>query len=108
MECPVGTAPRLPYQLWVTYADGHKEYRQVRWENAALATEEAEATLPAGTDYTVQGFITGDLTTAQGLPVEAAVHVTAAPYAVPAAAPVAEPLPLNCVHLTGDNRLATT
>ena len=105
VECPVGTAPRLPYQLWVTYADGHKEYRQVRWENAALATEEAEATLPAGTDYTVQGFITGDLTTAQGLPVEAAVRVTAAPYAVPAAAPVAEPLPLNCVHLTGDNRL---
>lgn len=23
VECPVGTAPRLPYQLWVTYADGH-------------------------------------------------------------------------------------
>ena len=26
---PVGNAPRLPYQLWVTYSDGKGEYRQV-------------------------------------------------------------------------------
>ena len=43
VEAPVGTAPRLPYQLWVTYSDGTKEYRQVRWTNAAPATEQAQA-----------------------------------------------------------------
>ena len=105
MECPVGTAPRLPYQLWVTYTNGHKAYRQVTWSNAARATEEAEAALPPGTDYTVQGFILGDQTTVQGYPVTATVHVIQASYASPTSAPAAEPLPLGSVILTGENRL---
>ena len=45
VDAPAGTAPRLPYQLWVTYADGTKEYRQVRWTNAAPATELAHERL---------------------------------------------------------------
>ena len=31
VEPPVGTAPRLPFQVWVTYSDGSGEWRQVRW-----------------------------------------------------------------------------
>ena len=33
----VGHAPSLPYQLWVNYADGKGEYRQVKWLNASEA-----------------------------------------------------------------------
>ena len=36
----VGTVPRLPHLLWVTYSSGNGGYRQVRWENAALSTEQ--------------------------------------------------------------------
>jgi len=103
VQCPAGTAPCLPYQLWVTYADGHKGYRQVRWENTALATEEAEAALPEGSTYTVQGFITGDFSTAQGLPVTASVQVVPAEALSPHL--LAEPLPLGSVRLAGSHRL---
>ena len=33
VKCPVGTAPRLPYRLWVSYDNGRSEYRQVKWMN---------------------------------------------------------------------------
>ncbi len=105
VQTPAGCAPRLPYRLWVTYADGRKEYRQVRWQNATLDAEQAQAALPAGTEYIVEGFLTGDNTTAQGFPVSAQVSVTATAAAAPAATPVAQPLPLNQVQLTGHNRL---
>ena len=105
---PVGTAPRLPYRVWVTYADGSHEWRQVRWTNASLSTEQREADAaqtPAGTTYSVKGFVTGDNTTPGGYPLLADVTVTDVPWAVPDARPVAEPLPLDKVLLTGDNRL---
>ena len=108
VETPVGTAPRLPYQVWTTYHDGTSEYRQVKWENAALETEEtqADATLnPAGTNYTVQGYILGNDSTANGYPLTAFIHVTDQPYETPSPKPIAEPLPINKVSLTGDNRL---
>ena len=66
IETPVGHAPRLPYQLWVTDANGHSEYRQVKWMNTSEATEQAEANPninPVGTIYKVRGFILGDNTT---------------------------------------------
>ena len=78
VEVAVGNAPRLPYQLWVTYGDGSGEYRQVRWLNASEATERAEADAalnPVGTEYRVRGFITGDNSTPNGYPVSAAVKV---------------------------------
>ncbi|MBR4434136.1 MAG: glycoside hydrolase family 127 protein [Bacteroidaceae bacterium] len=105
---PVGTAPRLPFQVWVTYADGSHEWRQVRWTNASLSTEMRQADAaqtPVGTTYTVKGFVTGDNTTPGGYPLLAEVTVTDVPWAVPDARPVAEPLPLDKVMLTGDNRL---
>lgn len=103
-----GTAPKLPYQLWVTYTDGTHEYRSVRWTNSAPATEQAEADAtqtPVGTRYDVRGYITGDNTTTQGYPVEAHVTVVATPDGTLPTQPVAEPLPLNKVRIDGDNRL---
>ena len=102
-----GNAPQLPYQLWVGYADGRHEYRQVRWSNSALETEERQADArqtPAGTHYTVSGFIIGDETTSHGYPVKATVTVVSNTLS-PIPTPMAEPLPLNKVSLMGDNRL---
>ena len=96
VESPVGNAPRLPYQVWVKYADGKGEYRQVRWLNASNATEMAEANPainPVGTEYKVRGFIIGDNPTTNG-------------YPVPSNTPVAETLPLDQVSIDGDNRLS--
>ena len=108
LETSVGHAPRLPYQLWVTYADGRGEYRQVKWTNASEATEQAEANAditPVGIIYKVRGFILGDNTTPNGYPVSAEVKVTESADAVPSCKPVAEPLPLDQVTIDGDNRL---
>ena len=105
VQTPAGTAPRLPYQLWVVNDDRSREYRQVRWTGSTLETEQQRATLPAGTTYEVQGYITGDTTTAQGFPVTATVQVVAEHYPTPPNTPVAQPLPLNKVQLTGENRL---
>ena len=112
VEVPVGNAPRLPYQLWVNYSDGHGEYRQVKWMNASEATERAEANPamnPAGTEYKVRGFILGDNTTANGYPVWAEVKVTNVTDAdwAPGKTPVAEPLPLDMVSIDGENRLTS-
>ena len=120
VEVAVGHAPRLPYQLWVTYGDGSGEYRQVKWLNASEATEQAEAdpTInPVGTEYKVRGFIIGDDSTPNGYPVSAAVKVVdnyelrITNYELSSSArnsefsPVAEPLPLDKVSIDGENRL---
>ena len=66
---PVGTTPRLPYQVWVTYSDGTAEYRQVRWTNASPTRERHQSNAtetPAGTTYQVLGYIIGDNTTPKG------------------------------------------
>ena len=110
IACPVGNVPRLPYQLLVTYRDSTQAYRQVRWSNAPLATEQEQADAsryPVGTSYTIEGYITGDNTTSEGYPVTARVSVTDKPYSTPSSTPVAQPLPLDKVRLTGDNRLTS-
>ena len=110
LEAPVGNAPRLPYQLWVEYADGKGEYRQVKWQNSSEATEQAEANPainPVGTRYKVRGFIIGDNTTPNGYPVWAEVKVvSSSKFQVPSHQPVAETLPLDAVSIDGDNRLS--
>ena len=108
VEVPVGNAPRLPYRLWVTYADGGGEYRQVKWLNSWEATEMAEANADinsVGTTYKVRGFILGDNTTPNGYPVTAEVTVVAETVTVPTNTPIAETLPLDMVSIDGDNRL---
>ena len=108
VEVPVGHAPRLPYRVWVQYSDGRGEYRQVKWQNSSLVREQAEAdpTInPAGTEYKVKGFVTGDNTTANGYPVTALVKVTAKEWEVPSNRAVAETLPLDKVAISGNNRL---
>lgn len=108
VESPVGHAPRLPYQVWVTYSDGTGEYRQVRWQNASQVTEQAEANPainPVGATYKVKGFILGDNATPNGYPLRAEVTVTDGAWVVPSNVPVAETLPLDMVSVDGDNRL---
>lgn len=107
VNCPVGTAPRLPYWVWVTYSDGFSEYRQVRWSNSPLADEQAEADLdqhPAGSQYEVTGHLLGDETTDAGFPLKAQIKVVAGEYDTPKKE-LAHTLPLNDVTVDGDNRL---
>ena len=108
VEVPVGNAPRLPYRLWVDYADGCGEYRQVKWLNSWEATELAEANAginPVGKIYKVRGFLLGDNTTPNGYPVVAQVTVVDKAWPVPQNKPVAETLPLSDVSIDGENRL---
>jgi DUF1680 family protein len=108
IESPVGTVPRLPYQVYVTYSDGTKEWRQVKWENSLLSTEqqEANATLyPVGKEYTINGYIIGDNTTDNGYPLKANIKVVSGAYNTPTNKFKACPLPLSNVKITGDNRL---
>lgn len=107
MDCPVGTAPRLPNLVWVTYSDGYSEYRQVRWANAPLADEQAEADAqkhPAGSQYEIGGFVIGDETTDNGYPVKAQIKVVAEGYQTPGKE-VAHTFSLADVSIDGDNRL---
>ena len=109
VETSVGNAPRLPYQLWVTDANGKGAYRQVKWMNASEATEQAEANAsinPVGSIYKVRGFVLGDNTTPNGYPVWAEVRVVEDERGtMEEGRIVAEPLPLNAVSIDGDNRL---
>ena len=107
VDCPVGTTPRLPNLVWVTYSDGYSEYRQVRWANAPLADEQAEADVqkhPAGSQYEIGGFVIGDETTDNGYPVKAQIKVVAGGYQTPEKE-VAHTFSLADVSIDGDNRL---
>lgn len=107
VDCPVGTVPRLPNLVWVTYSDGYSEYRQVRWANAPLADEQAEADVqkhPAGSQYEIGGFVIGDETTDNGYPVKAQIKVVAGGYQTPEKE-VAHTFSLADVSIDGDNRL---
>lgn len=107
VDCPVGTAPRLPNLVWATYSDGYSEYRQVRWANAPLADEQAEADAqkhPAGSQYEIGGFVIGDETTDNGYPVKAQIKVVAGGYQTPEKE-VAHTFSLADVSIDGDNRL---
>lgn len=108
VDCPEGTAPRLPNLVWVTYSDGYSEYRQVRWANAPLADEQAEADAhkhPAGSQYEIGGFVIGDETTDNGYPVKAQIKVVAEGYKTPEKE-VAHTFSLADVSIDGDNRLS--
>ena len=110
VNAPAGTAPRLPYQLMVEYSDGSRELRQIRWRNSSEAAEREQADIsinPVGSTYTVKGFILGDNTTPDGYPVYADVTVVDGVYDTPSPEPSAQPLPLNKVKVTGDNRLTS-
>ena len=107
VETAVGTAPRLPWQVWVTYSDGTKEWRQVKWSNSNLSEEQRQANAnqtPAGNQYIVRGYILGDNSTSQGFPLDAKVKVVEQGGAQVAPVKV-EPLALTSVRLLGDNRL---
>lgn len=107
VDCPVGTAPRLSNLVWVTYSDGYSEYRQVRWANAPLADEQAEADAqkhPAGSQYEIGGFVIGDETTDNGYLVKAQIKVVAEGYQTPGKE-VAHTFSLADVSIDGDNRL---
>lgn len=100
-----GSVPSLPYRLWVDYADGTGEFRQVKWMNYPLSAEADETRAKAGRQYAVAGYILGDDSTAYGYPVTASVRVVGHAPECPAPKPVAAPLPLGDVRLIGQNRL---
>lgn len=107
VDCPVGTVPRLPNLVWVTYSDGYSEYRQVRWANSPLADEQAEADAqkhPAGSQYEIGGFVIGDETADNGYPVKAQIKVVDEGYQTPEKE-VAHTFSLADVSIDGDNRL---
>ena len=107
VDCPVGTVPRLPNLVWVTYSDGYSEYRQVRWANSPLADEQAEADAqkhPTGSQYEIGGFVIGDETTDNGYPVKAQIKVVAEGFQTPEKE-VAHTFSLADVSIDGDNRL---
>jgi len=103
VETPAGTVPVLPWQVRVTYSDRSGEWRQVRWTRTSREEEAELAALPAGSTCRIQGFILGDPAAEDGYPVEAEVRVI--PEGLRTPVPVARPLPLSAVRLTGDNRL---
>ena len=106
----VGNVPNLPWQVWVTYTDGKHEWRQTRWTNSLRSTEEEQADAerhPAGSSYTVEGYVIGDNTTDEGYPITAHIRVVDQPEALPAPQSKAHPLPLGDVQLTGQNRLTS-
>lgn len=105
VQAPQGTAPVLPWQVWVNYADGTGEWRQVKWTNTLRETEEEEAGLPAGETYTVKGYVIGDNSAENGYPLEA--QVTVVPEKPKAPKIAAQPLPLGDVRLIGNNRLTS-
>lgn len=107
VETPQGTVPRLPWQVWVTYRDGTHEWRQTKWSNSAHATEEEQAAYPVGKVYKIDGVIIGDNSTENGYPITATITVVNKAWNVPSNKPIAEPLPLNRVTITGDNRLTS-
>lgn len=107
VDCPAGTVPRLPNLVWVTYSDGHSEYRQVRWSNSPLADEVTQADgskHPAGSNYEINGFIIGDETTDNGFPIKAEIKVVSQDYQTPQQER-AHTFPLSDVTIDGDNRL---
>lgn len=107
VRCPAGTAPRLPHHVWVTYTDGYSEYRQMKWSNASTAEEQDAASTakhPAGSSYSVTGYVIGDETTTNGYPVNAQIYVVSDRYITPQNT-VAHTLPLNLVTMNGNNRL---
>lgn len=109
VETVVGTAPRLPWQVWVTYSDGTKEWRQVKWSNSNLTEEQRQANseqTPVGSQYKVTGYILGDNTTSQGYKLDAQVCVVGQEKAKAANVKV-EPIPLSQVRLLGNNRLTS-
>ena len=110
LSSPVGTVPRLPYQVWVTYSDDKSELRQVKWSNSARNVEEDQADpnkYPVGSIYKIDGFIIGDNSTENGYPITADIKVVAEGFNVPSNTPIAEAVPLNKVSITGENRLTS-
>lgn len=110
VESPVGTVPRLPYQVLVTYSNGKREWRQTKWMNYMRSVEEQQASPElylAGKEYTISGFIIGDNTTDNGYPITAKVRVVDGGYKTPANRFVAHPLPLADVQIMGNNRLTS-
>ena len=107
VNCPAGEAPQLPNRVWVTYKDGYSEWRQVRWMNAPLSTEQAEADIalhPVGSNYELKGYIIGDETTDNGYPITAKIKVVAVPNNEKKKE-VAQTFPLSDVAINGNNRL---
>src|SRR5574344_111661 len=110
VKTPLGTVPRLPYQVWVTYSDGKSEYRQTKWMNYNLDTEKRQADpsqYPIGSKYVRKGYVIGDNSTDKDYPISADIEVVGKGYNSLSNVVKAKSVPLTYVHINGDNRLTS-
>lgn len=105
IEVQQGQVPSLPFSVFVTYTDGTQAWRQTRWELCQRSDEELLTKKTVGESYTLKGYILGSDASGLGYPIEARVRVVAGSR-VPAL-PIADPLPVAQVSLTGKNRLTS-
>ena len=102
VDCPQGTAPKLPNLVKVTYSDGETELRKIQWGGNTVANQTTQAGYAVDHTYTLNGNIIGDNSTTNGFVVTANITVVAGTAAVPSNEPVAETLPLHDVVLDND------
>ena len=135
IDVPRGTAPKLPYRVWVEYTDGYAEWRNTMWPWQAASNPASGPPAIAGwtpsnventwkgyatdREYTVSGWILGDGATAYGYPITVGCVVVEADIALPEvnnarafnppAEKVAKTLPMSKVslELTTQNRLTS-
>ncbi|MCL2842559.1 MAG: glycoside hydrolase family 127 protein, partial [Oscillospiraceae bacterium] len=97
IDQPVGTAPRLPNHVLVTYNDDTVEMRRVRWDGHTTPEQIAQTNMPLGHQWTLGGVIMGD-----GFPVTADITVVAEPWEIPSNVPSAAALPWGAVTVDND------
>lgn len=105
IEVQQGQVPLLPFSVFVTYSDGSQEWRQTRWDPYQRADEEMLTKKAIGERYTLKGYILGSNASNLGNPIEAKISVVA--ESTMPTKPVANPLPVSQVMLTGNNRLTS-
>ena len=104
---PVGSAPKLPNYLRVTYSDDTTEMRRIQWSGFSTAAQGEQAARPLGDRYTHTGNVLGD-GTGNGFQVSANIVVVEADHpeygfqVVPSNHPVATALPMAAVTIDTD------
>jgi len=103
VDCPVGTAPKLPNYVKVTYENGESELRKVMWDGYRTANQFMQTQYPVGQRYTLGGSIMGELTSSKSYRVSANIVVVAGAAPTPSNVPKASVLSLSDVVIEKDS-----